>query len=86
MLYQPAATRGSPSSHRALLPYGNIKASGLFQSSVLAQFDFQDSLGLVGEREEVQVYIYLLPFVSSPRPFWALDFPLQGLIVLLKYL
>ena len=62
ILYQPAATRGSPNNHR-LYVHGNIKASGILQNSVLVQFDFQDFLGLVGKSEVVQVHT---AFVSSP--------------------
>ena len=56
----------------------------LDQNSVLVQFDFQDFLGLVGKSEVVQVHTAFL--CEFPRPFWALNFSSQSLVVLLKYL
>ena len=69
ILYQPAATRGSPNNHR-LYVHGNIKASGILQNSVLVQFDFQDFLGLVGKSEVVQVHTAFLCELPSLSRLW----------------
>lgn len=67
---------------------GTSKGSRFFQKLALSWFSLTFKIllvRLIRVKKEVQVFT-LLPFVRSPRPFWALGFPSQGVVVLLNYL